>query len=59
MYLVTQTDIPDNKKSDAGTSLWTDKYAPTTLKDIIGNKTNVANLSKWLSEWYVCDFGSS
>jgi replication factor C subunit 1 len=31
--------------------LWTTKYAPTNLKEICGNKTNVERLGTWLSEW--------
>ncbi|KAK9351273.1 replication factor RFC1 C terminal domain-containing protein [Lipomyces doorenjongii] len=33
------------------TLLWTDKYAPTSLKDICGNKGLVAKLQDWLSKW--------
>lgn len=39
---VAQTDI---------TSLWTVKWAPSSKKDIIGNKSNVENLVKWLLGW--------
>ena len=31
--------------------LWTVKYAPHTLNEIIGNKTNVDTLAKWLNGW--------
>jgi replication factor C subunit 1 len=31
--------------------LWTVKYAPTSLKDIIGNPGNMKSLTRWLSEW--------
>ncbi|EEB05839.1 DNA replication factor C complex subunit Rfc1 [Schizosaccharomyces japonicus yFS275] len=31
--------------------LWTDKYAPTSLKDICGNKGLVQKLQSWLHSW--------
>ncbi|ORZ19695.1 replication factor RFC1 C terminal domain-domain-containing protein [Absidia repens] len=31
--------------------LWTEKYKPTRSADIIGNKSNIERLSKWLGEW--------
>ncbi|KAI8811854.1 replication factor RFC1 C terminal domain-containing protein [Cladochytrium replicatum] len=31
--------------------LWTDKYKPQTYADIIGHKTLVERLGKWLREW--------
>ena len=33
--------------------LWTEKYAPTTMKDIIGNKSLVEKLQRWLRDWFV------
>lgn len=33
--------------------LWTDKYAPTSLKDICGNKGQVLKLQNWLGNWCV------
>lgn len=33
--------------------LWTVKYKPKSYSDIIGNKTILDKLSKWLREWYV------
>lgn len=32
--------------------LWTSKYAPTELKQICGNKTQVERLTLWLQKWY-------
>jgi len=32
--------------------LWTEKYAPTNMKDIIGNKGLVEKLQRWLRDWY-------
>ncbi|KAK9247244.1 replication factor RFC1 C terminal domain-containing protein [Lipomyces tetrasporus] len=37
--------------ASARTLLWTDKYAPTSLKDICGNKGLVTKLQEWLSKW--------
>ncbi|WFD35957.1 DNA replication factor C complex subunit Rfc1 [Malassezia cuniculi] len=31
--------------------LWTDKYAPKQLKELIGNKANVERLQAWLRDW--------
>ena len=31
--------------------LWTDKYAPRQLKDLVGNKTHVEKLQAWLRDW--------
>lgn len=33
--------------------LWTEKYRPTTIKEIIGNKELVRKISAWLEMWYV------
>lgn len=33
--------------------LWTDKYAPTNMKDVIGNKGLVEKLQRWLHDWFV------
>jgi hypothetical protein len=33
--------------------LWTEKYAPATMKDIIGNKGLVEKLQRWLRDWFV------
>lgn len=37
------------------TQLWTEKYAPTSIKDIIGNKSLVEKLQRWLHDWYVLE----
>ncbi|EIM85335.1 DNA replication factor C large subunit [Stereum hirsutum FP-91666 SS1] len=39
------------KVVDAKTQLWTDRYAPQTLKEICGNKAQVERLQNWLSSW--------
>lgn len=37
---------------DKATQLWTDKYAPTDIKHICGNKGNVTTLYSWLENWF-------
>jgi replication factor C subunit 1 len=32
--------------------LWTEKYAPQALKDVVGNKSNTEKLQRWLHDWY-------
>jgi len=40
------------KKNDSsGEKLWTDKHAPTSIADIIGNQDIVRNLMMWLKDW--------
>eukprot|EP00656_Telonema_subtile_P008036 TRINITY_DN13771_c0_g3_i1.p1 TRINITY_DN13771_c0_g3~~TRINITY_DN13771_c0_g3_i1.p1 ORF type:complete len:744 (-),score=224.28 TRINITY_DN13771_c0_g3_i1:81-2312(-) len=34
-------------------SLWTDKYKPKTMKDLIGNQESIKKLHTWLSQWKV------
>ncbi|KAI0717599.1 DNA replication factor C, large subunit [Cerioporus squamosus] len=38
-------------KPAATNQLWTDRYAPQTLKEVCGNKTNIEKLQTWLSSW--------
>jgi len=33
------------------TSLWTDKYAPSSVKDLLGNGECVRKLTTWLNQW--------
>lgn len=35
----------------AGDQLWTTKYAPTAMKDIMGNKSNLERLTRFLDDW--------
>jgi replication factor C subunit 1 len=32
--------------------LWTEKYAPVQIKEVIGNKGLVEKLQRWLRDWY-------
>jgi replication factor C subunit 1 len=43
---------------DASTQLWTDRYAPQSLKEICGNKSQVEKLRAWLRDWFVLYTGS-
>ncbi|KAH9928881.1 DNA replication factor C, large subunit [Fomitopsis serialis] len=38
-------------KISAQDKLWTDRYAPQTLKEICGNKGQVEKLQRWLHDW--------
>lgn len=33
--------------------LWTDRYAPRTLREVCGNKGQVEKLQLWLHDWFV------
>ncbi|KAH9978130.1 replication factor RFC1 C terminal domain-containing protein [Lactifluus volemus] len=39
------------KAIDPKTQLWTDRYAPQTLKEVCGNKGQVDKLQQWLKDW--------
>ncbi|KAF8318220.1 DNA replication factor C, large subunit [Clavulina sp. PMI_390] len=36
---------------DPSTQLWTTRYAPQNLKDIVGNKSNAEKIQAWLHDW--------
>ncbi|KAH9843593.1 DNA replication factor C large subunit [Rhodofomes roseus] len=38
-------------KTAAENKLWTDRYAPQTLKEVCGNKGQVEKLQRWLHDW--------
>lgn len=38
-------------KSNASDMLWTDKYKPTSLNEVLGNRAAVSKLSTWISKW--------
>ena len=38
---------------DVSSQLWTDRYAPQTLKEVCGNKGQVEKLQQWLHDWCV------
>ena len=43
------TDV--GKNVDPSTQLWTVRYAPQSLKEICGNKSQVEKLEQWLHDW--------
>lgn len=43
---------PSKPKVDTQSQLWTVRYAPQSLKEICGNKTQVEKLQGWLHDWY-------
>jgi replication factor C subunit 1 len=57
------TEVEENKKIKVSSAtvcspletdnqLWTDKYKPKTYAEVIGNKSLVEKLAKWLREWH-------
>lgn len=42
---------PKAKTVDTSTQLWTQRYAPQTLKEVCGNKSLVEKLQQWLHDW--------
>lgn len=45
--------VPKSVKSeDADADLWTTKYFPKSLKEIIGNQSNVSKIAEWLEDWH-------
>lgn len=47
-----QEKTPSIIKRSAPELLWTDKYAPKNIGEIIGNQEMVRNLMTWLKDWY-------
>lgn len=44
---------PNIKSAPNAGLLWTDKYKPTSYKEVIGNKTNIDKLVLFLNNWYI------
>eukprot|EP00571_Detonula_confervacea_P010552 CAMPEP_0172304216 /NCGR_PEP_ID=MMETSP1058-20130122/5649_1 /TAXON_ID=83371 /ORGANISM="Detonula confervacea, Strain CCMP 353" /LENGTH=1204 /DNA_ID=CAMNT_0013015351 /DNA_START=106 /DNA_END=3718 /DNA_ORIENTATION=- len=42
---------PTSKKKLGINSLWADRYAPSTSREILGNSDSVNKLTKWLNGW--------
>ncbi len=38
-------------ESDPSGTLWTTKYAPRKMKDLVGNKSGIEKLQNWLTDW--------
>ncbi|GMK58517.1 hypothetical protein CspeluHIS016_0505490 [Cutaneotrichosporon spelunceum] len=45
------TGLAAKKVAPASAQLWTTKYAPKTIKEICGNKSNIEKLQTWLANW--------
>ncbi|OAD03233.1 hypothetical protein MUCCIDRAFT_110087 [Mucor lusitanicus CBS 277.49] len=43
--------VPTPSKEANKTQLWTEKYKPTEIKDIVGNKEMVRRINEWLENW--------
>jgi replication factor C subunit 1 len=43
--------MPSPSKEANQTQLWTEKYKPTEIKDIVGNKEMVRRINEWLEQW--------
>ncbi|WVO18431.1 hypothetical protein L204_106148 [Cryptococcus depauperatus] len=48
---LSQQGVAVKKTGPASAQLWTTKYAPTSMKDICGNKAPVERLGQWLQDW--------
>src|SRR5882762_5349912 len=46
-------EIIRSKRVNASTQLWTDRYAPQSVKEICGNKGQIEKLQAWLRDWFV------
>ncbi|CDW82869.1 brct domain containing protein [Stylonychia lemnae] len=49
--LIVPKQIIQRPKIPEQQQLWTDKYAPQELKDVIGNKGPINNFKEWLQDW--------
>eukprot|EP00577_Skeletonema_sp_RCC1716_P004952 CAMPEP_0113383756 /NCGR_PEP_ID=MMETSP0013_2-20120614/6522_1 /TAXON_ID=2843 ORGANISM="Skeletonema costatum, Strain 1716" /NCGR_SAMPLE_ID=MMETSP0013_2 /ASSEMBLY_ACC=CAM_ASM_000158 /LENGTH=1166 /DNA_ID=CAMNT_0000266305 /DNA_START=27 /DNA_END=3527 /DNA_ORIENTATION=- /assembly_acc=CAM_ASM_000158 len=49
--VASKPDHHVDSKALGPNALWADKYAPKSSQDILGNKTNVDKLSRWLDRW--------
>ncbi|BEI93636.1 uncharacterized protein CcaverHIS019_0600950 [Cutaneotrichosporon cavernicola] len=45
------TGLAAKKAAPASAQLWTTKYAPKTIKEVCGNKSNIEKLQTWLANW--------
>lgn len=39
------------KGVDPRSQLWTTRYAPRSMKEIVGNKANAEKIQQWLHDW--------
>ena len=50
MPAAQRTGSAPSKKA-ASTAMWVDKYKPTSMDDLVGNKALTDRLQKWLNDW--------
>ena len=51
------SEITEIKEQPTFTSLWTEKYKPKRLKEIVGNVQAIEKLAKWLEDWEAVVYG--
>jgi len=44
--------IKQSKAEEHHADLWTTKYVPKSIKEIIGNQSNVSKIAEWLEDWH-------
>eukprot|EP00347_Sterkiella_histriomuscorum_P014045 403362369 len=49
--IMQKPKLPSAKPLPTGTQLWTDKYAPQSFSDLVGNKSVIVNFREWLVDW--------
>jgi replication factor C subunit 1 len=49
--LKSSAECNASPQSSEANALWVDKYAPTSTRDVLGNRENVSKLSAWLDRW--------
>jgi len=43
--------VPKKKPGEKSTQLWTQKYAPKDVSDILGNQNFIKDIMNWLKDW--------
>jgi len=43
--------VPKKKPGEKSTDLWTKKYAPRDVNDVIGNQNFIKEIITWLKDW--------
>ena len=50
---IDERKIVENKNSNipVGDQMWTEKYAPKSMRDLVGNQGSLKALFEWLKDW--------
>jgi len=48
---IVRINQEEKKTTPCSTELWVDKYAPSTLANVIGHKESITQLKQWLESW--------